>query len=245
MARRSFGTQAPLPDFTEVARSVVQRAVRDSADRPRIAPTQSHWAFGEANAVAAALLQGYGVRETVRRTGMSRPRIKKLVLALGYACGRFQDDTFQDLAELTMGLDRTLVVRLKNWRPSDDPSGVTSVWAWTATDARTVLLARWLIGVDGAQAASDLLPRAGATPRAAPRDECAALHISRTWFATLPESVALRVRALAAAVSLHLMFHNFCRKHPVLGVTPSMAAGAANHVWRVEDVVALMHHDRQ
>jgi hypothetical protein len=43
------------------------------------------------------------------------------------------------------------------------------------------------------------------------------------------------------------MHYNFCRKHQTLtekarGVhrTPAMAAGVADHVWKLEEVVALL-----
>ncbi|HXN77031.1 MAG TPA: hypothetical protein VN876_10365, partial [Gemmatimonadaceae bacterium] len=51
----------------------------------------------------------------------------------------------------------------------------------------------------------------------------------------------------AHAVSLHYMFYNYCRAHTTLtkaaeGVktTPAMAAGLTDHVWTVEDLLALM-----
>lgn len=49
------------------------------------------------------------------------------------------------------------------------------------------------------------------------------------------------------AMSLYFMHYNFCRKHATLtrkalGVhtTPAMAAGVADHVWTLEEVVALL-----
>lgn len=53
------------------------------------------------------------------------------------------------------------------------------------------------------------------------------------------------------AMALYFQYYNFCRKHETLtkakrGVhtTPAMAAGVADHVWRVEEVVALLE-DRE
>jgi IS1 family transposase len=49
------------------------------------------------------------------------------------------------------------------------------------------------------------------------------------------------------AIALHYMYYNFCRKHETLtkakgGVhtTPAMAAGLADHVWKLSEVVALL-----
>ena len=51
----------------------------------------------------------------------------------------------------------------------------------------------------------------------------------------------------AHAVSLYFMFYNFCRTHATLtkeanGVhtSPAMAAGLTNHVWKVEEILAMM-----
>lgn len=43
----------------------------------------------------------------------------------------------------------------------------------------------------------------------------------------------------AHAVAIHLMFHNFGRIHRSLRVTPAMAAGVADHVWSLEEIVKL------
>lgn len=49
------------------------------------------------------------------------------------------------------------------------------------------------------------------------------------------------------ALALHYMYYNFCRKHETLtkakgGVhtTPAMAAGVADHVWKLSEVVGLL-----
>jgi len=36
------------------------------------------------------------------------------------------------------------------------------------------------------------------------------------------------------------MYYNFARVHQTLRVTPAMEAGIANHVWSVEEIVALL-----
>ena len=36
------------------------------------------------------------------------------------------------------------------------------------------------------------------------------------------------------------MWYNFDRIHQTLRVTPAMESGVANHVWSVEEVVALL-----
>lgn len=46
---------------------------------------------------------------------------------------------------------------------------------------------------------------------------------------------------LENSVALHYMHYNFCRPHITLrGKTPAMAAGVADHAWRIEEVIALL-----
>lgn len=49
------------------------------------------------------------------------------------------------------------------------------------------------------------------------------------------------------AIALYFMYYNFCRKHETLtkaagGIhtTPAMAAGVADHVWKLEEIVSLI-----
>jgi hypothetical protein len=38
----------------------------------------------------------------------------------------------------------------------------------------------------------------------------------------------------------YFLYHNFCRVHQTLRVTPAMEAAIADHVWHVKDSVALL-----
>ena len=44
----------------------------------------------------------------------------------------------------------------------------------------------------------------------------------------------------AAMVALYFMYCNFARVHQTLRVTPAMEAGIADHVWAIEEIVALL-----
>lgn len=44
----------------------------------------------------------------------------------------------------------------------------------------------------------------------------------------------------AAAINLHMMHYNFARIHQTLRVTPAMQAGVSDHVWDVEEIIALL-----
>jgi hypothetical protein len=41
-------------------------------------------------------------------------------------------------------------------------------------------------------------------------------------------------------VSLHFMHYNFIRVHQTLGTSPAVAAGVADHLWTIEEVVGLL-----
>jgi IS1 family transposase len=41
-------------------------------------------------------------------------------------------------------------------------------------------------------------------------------------------------------VALHYMFYNFCRVHSTLRVTPAQEAGLSDHVWNIEELIALL-----
>ena len=40
--------------------------------------------------------------------------------------------------------------------------------------------------------------------------------------------------------ALYFMFYNFARVHQTIRVTPAMEAGISDHVWRIEEIVALL-----
>ena len=44
----------------------------------------------------------------------------------------------------------------------------------------------------------------------------------------------------ALMVALYFMWYNFGRVHQTLRVTPAMEAGITDHVWSVEEIIALL-----
>jgi hypothetical protein len=49
-----------------------------------------------------------------------------------------------------------------------------------------------------------------------------------------------KVDNLDHAVALHIMLYNFARIHQTLKTTPAIAAGIADHAWKLEEIVALI-----
>jgi hypothetical protein len=66
------------------------------------------------------------------------------------------------------------------------------------------------------------------------------MRMSMRRFARLTNAFSKKVENHIAALSLYFMFYNFCRVHQTLRVTPAMEAGIAEHVWEVEETVALL-----
>ncbi len=56
----------------------------------------------------------------------------------------------------------------------------------------------------------------------------------------LTNSFSKKLENHMAAIALHFMYYNFCRVHQTLPFTPAVEAGISNHVWTVEEVVALL-----
>jgi IS1 family transposase len=66
------------------------------------------------------------------------------------------------------------------------------------------------------------------------------MRMSMRRFARLTNAFSKKVENHISALSLYFMFYNFCRVHQTLRVTPAMEAGITDHVWDVEEIVALL-----
>lgn len=59
-------------------------------------------------------------------------------------------------------------------------------------------------------------------------------------FTRLTNGFSKRLGGLEAAVALHFGHYNFVREHKTLGTTPAVAAGVADHVWTIREIVELL-----
>lgn len=73
------------------------------------------------------------------------------------------------------------------------------------------------------------------------------MRMNMRRFTRLTNGFSKKLENHAHALSLHFMYYNFCRVHQTLTqrrggmrTTPAMAAGVADHVWKLEEVVALL-----
>jgi IS1 family transposase len=66
------------------------------------------------------------------------------------------------------------------------------------------------------------------------------MRMSMRRFTRLTNGFSKKIENHGHAVALHFMHYNFCRVHKTLRVTPAMEAGIADHVWSLEELIALL-----
>jgi IS1 family transposase len=66
------------------------------------------------------------------------------------------------------------------------------------------------------------------------------MRMSMRRFTRLTNGFSKKVENLEAAVALHYMHYNFCRIHQTLRVTPAMEAGISDHIWTIDEILALL-----
>jgi hypothetical protein len=68
-----------------------------------------------------------------------------------------------------------------------------------------------------------------------------ALRMGMRRFTRLTDGFSKKLDNHGHAVALHFMYCNFVRIHQTLRVTPAMEAGISDHVWSIEELVALLN----
>jgi IS1 family transposase len=66
------------------------------------------------------------------------------------------------------------------------------------------------------------------------------MRMSMRRFTRLTNAFSKKIENHAYAVALHFMYCNYVRIHQTLRVTPAMEAGLTDHVWSMDDLVAIM-----
>src|SRR5712692_10211477 len=101
-------------------------------------------------AVIRALCEGNGIRATVRMTGASKNTIVKLLVELGAACSKYQDERLRNLKSRRIQADEiwSFVYSKRKNVPADKQGqfGCVDVWTWTALDADSKLMVSWRLG---------------------------------------------------------------------------------------------------
>lgn len=66
------------------------------------------------------------------------------------------------------------------------------------------------------------------------------MRMSMRRFTRLTNAFTKKAENHVHALSLYFMYYNFCRIHKTLRVTPAMEAGIADHVWTLEEMIAVV-----
>jgi len=66
------------------------------------------------------------------------------------------------------------------------------------------------------------------------------MRMSMRRFTRLTNGFSKKLENHEHAVAIHYMFYNFGRIHQSLRVTPAMEAGISDHVWSIEEMIALL-----
>ena len=268
-------------------------------------------------AVVAALVEGSSVRSTCRMTGASIPTVLKLLVHLGAACARFQDETIRNLCAQRIQVDEIwqfCYAKAKNVpERKRGQFGYGDVWTWVAIDADTKLVPAWRVGPRDVGTAYDLMRDLssrlanrvqlttdglklyvgavedafggnidysmlvklygasgenetryspakciGCIPQPVTGDpdpkhistsyverQNLTMRMSMRRFTRLTNGFSKKIENHAAAVALHYQFYNFARIHQTLRITPAMAAGIADHVWSLEEIVGLLEQSER
>jgi len=109
--------------------------------------------------VVRCLVEGTFIRATVRITGVAKNTITKLLLELGAACSKYQDDNLRNLPCKQVQVDECWAfcyAKAKNVTPEIAAKNPCAgdAWTWAAIDADTKLIPSWIVG-----------PRDGTTAR--------------------------------------------------------------------------------
>lgn len=64
-------------------------------------------------------------------------------------------------------------------------------------------------------------------------------------FTRLTNGFSKKVENHSYAVALHFMYYNFVRTHQTLRVTPAMAAGLTDHLWDINNLVAIIDAEEE
>ena len=66
------------------------------------------------------------------------------------------------------------------------------------------------------------------------------MRMAMRRFTRLTNGFSKKLQNHEHAIPLHYMHYNFARVHQTLRVTPAMEAGVADHVWSLDEIIALL-----
>lgn len=66
------------------------------------------------------------------------------------------------------------------------------------------------------------------------------MRMNMRRFTRLTNAFSKKIENMEHAVALHFMYYNFCRIHQTLRSTPAIRAKLTDHVWSIDEIIALL-----
>jgi IS1 family transposase len=110
--------------------------------------------------VVRCLVEGNSIRATVRMTGAAKNTVARLLVDLGLACAKYQDEHLRNLPCRRVQCDEIwsfVGAKQKNVSEDKMADGWGDIWTWTAIDADTKLVPCWMVGQRGLETASEFI----------------------------------------------------------------------------------------
>lgn len=109
--------------------------------------------------VIKALVEGNSIRATCRITDTAKGTVTRLLVDVGTACSRYQDEHLRDLTCQRIQCDEiwSFVYSKQKNVPQDKRDFAGDAWTWVAMDADTKLVVSWLVGLRDAGYAHELM----------------------------------------------------------------------------------------
>ncbi|MQA30284.1 MAG: DDE-type integrase/transposase/recombinase [Luteitalea sp.] len=127
--------------------------------RVSIMVTMNRLSTADRTRVVASLVEGNSIRATVRMTGVAKNTVAKLLVDLGAACSKYQDETIRGVRSQRVQCDEIWAfvgAKAKNV-PETKQGKWGDCWTWTALDADTKLMISWRLGPRDAATAYDFM----------------------------------------------------------------------------------------
>lgn len=99
--------------------------------------------------VVGCLIEGCSLRSTVRMTGVAKKTVSRILVEVGQACLKYQDEVMRGLPCKTLQVDEVWsFVGCKENGATDEQkqNGFGDAWVWVGIDADTKLIPAWYVG---------------------------------------------------------------------------------------------------
>lgn len=189
--------------------------------------------------IIRSLCEGNSLIESAKLCDCSVGTVAKLLVEVGSACSRYQQEHVRDLNTLNVRCEQILSFEVRKGKrgdPSADDQGQGDAWTWVAIDSDTKLVVTWLVGMRNAsnhhdfhcdlasrlrsqgQVSADGLAEVSSI-------ESGVISNARSDEPNVPFQQApangttvfpKRLESYRSAFALYAMFYNYCRPHHAL-----------------------------